>query len=185
MVRLIKEQRAKDLERAPGALTAPPRSKVAKNKSKKPKKKEETSEEKVRMVDYVIEELMAGSSLHRICNQPDMPKRATILRWISELHNAEETKQIIETAKLLQSEALFDDIQEVTNEVRAGGLTPSAGKVIIDSLQWRAEKLNPRKFAEQKANKENGPPIHVAVINSGMTSSEAAMVYIECIRGVS
>ena len=42
-----------------------------------------------------------------------------------------------------------DRIQDVAEDVLKGKIDPQAGKVAISAFQWRASKLDPKKYGEK------------------------------------
>jgi len=106
-----------------------------------------TKKEKDKIVKEICIKLSDGQSLRQICNDKKMPHRVTILRWLNE---DEDYATDIARARSLQADALDDDIQDVINEIRRGDIDYNAGKAVIWGLQWRAAKLKPEKYGEQK-----------------------------------
>lgn len=106
-----------------------------------------TKKEKDKIVKEICIKLSDGQSLRQICSDKKMPHRVTILRWLNE---DEEYASDTARARSLQADALDDDIQDVINEIRRGDIDYNAGKAVIWGLQWRAAKLKPEKYGEQK-----------------------------------
>ena len=106
-----------------------------------------TKKEKDKIVKEICIKLSDGQSLRQICGDKKMPHRVTILRWLNE---DEDYATDIARARSLQADALDDDIQDVINEIRRGDIDYNAGKAVIWGLQWRAAKLKPEKYGEQK-----------------------------------
>ena len=106
-----------------------------------------TKKEKDKIVKEICIKLSDGQSLRQICSDKNMPHRVTILRWLNE---DEEYAADTARARSLQADALDDDIQDVINEIRRGDIDYNAGKAVIWGLQWRAAKLKPEKYGEQK-----------------------------------
>lgn len=106
-----------------------------------------TKKEKDKIVKEICIKLSDGQSLRQICSNKNMPHRVTILRWLNE---DEEYAADTARARSLQADALDDDIQDVINEIRRGDIDYNAGKAVIWGLQWRAAKLKPEKYGEQK-----------------------------------
>jgi len=96
---------------------------------------------------------MDGKSLREICDTPKMPNRSTVLRW---MNNDEEFAAVIARARSMQADALDDEIQQVTNDIRAGVLDYNAGRVIIWAMQWRASKMRPQRYGDKLDIKSDG-----------------------------
>jgi hypothetical protein len=106
-----------------------------------------TKKEKDKIMKEICLKISDGQSLRQICRDKKMPHRVTILRWLNE---DEEYAADTARARSLQADALDDDIQDVINEIRRGDIDYNAGKAVIWGLQWRAAKLRPEKYGEQK-----------------------------------
>ncbi len=53
------------------------------------------------------------------------------------------------SARSSHGEMMDDRIQEVAEDVLSGKTDPQAGKVAISAFQWRASKLDPKKYGER------------------------------------
>lgn len=53
-------------------------------------------------------------------------------------------------ARASHGEMMDDRIQDVAEGVLAGNIDPQAGKVAISAFQWRASKLDPKKYGERQ-----------------------------------
>src|SRR5207302_7272030 len=62
------------------------------------------------VADLICERLIGGESLRQICQDPKMPARSTIFRWVQE---HKEFARQYRLAKKLQIDALFDEILEI------------------------------------------------------------------------
>lgn len=114
-----------------------------------------TDEEKEQVINRIADGLMDGQSLRKICSADDMPNKATVLRWMEDEENQHLTT-IIARARSLQSEAKFDDMDDIMAEVRSGDLDPQAARVIIWGIQWQLSKLRPKKYGEKQQIEHSG-----------------------------
>lgn len=69
-----------------------------------------------------------------------------LYKW---LQNEEDMLQKYTKAKVVQAKCIENQIQEVMAELRAGILAPDAARVIINSLQWRAARKDPRAYGDK------------------------------------
>ncbi len=141
-----------------------------------------TYEQKVEIVERIADRLMDGESLRKICESEDMPPKTTVLRWLNDSTN-QELVTTIARARGLQSDAKFDQMDDILVEVRDGTLDPNAAKVILWALQWQLAKLKPKKYGDkliQEHSGIDGRPIQT--ISSDMNAEQAARIYREMIE---
>lgn len=55
-------------------------------------------------------------------------------------------RPLYEGARVRQAEAVLDEIAGIEEEVQHNGMDPKAAQVLIGSKQWRAERLNPKRY---------------------------------------
>ena len=113
-------------------------------------------------MDTILNRLIEGESLRRICADPDMPDRRTVMRWQDE--DAEfDTK--CARAREWQGDYMDDLILETANACTSE--TAQADRVKISAYQWRASKLAPKKYGEKVTQEmvgAGGGPIAVQTI---------------------
>jgi hypothetical protein len=96
----------------------------------------------------ILDGLMAGESLRRLCQKErTLPDRTTITRWIAD--DAEFAARCAR-ARAETADLMDDRILEVAEKVEKGQLDARAGSVVISALQWRASKLQPKRFGDHK-----------------------------------
>ena len=94
----------------------------------------------------ICDRLSQGETLVRICEDSDMPSRATVYAWMDE---RSEFQTRCARAREAQAEFMDHRILGVADRVESGDLDPQAAKVVLSALQWRAAKLNPRRYGER------------------------------------
>ncbi len=94
-----------------------------------------------------------NESLRAICRDEHMPNKSTILEW---MNGSDELADHYARARLLQADGLDDDVADVVQEVREGKLDPKAAKVIIWAHQWRAARMNPKRYGDKIDHKHSG-----------------------------
>lgn len=95
-----------------------------------------------------------GQSVFTICKLPHMPASTTVYRYIAkegELAKAYQAALHMRTDK--QAEQIVETSRELQLRAEAGASTEevNAGKVLINSLQWTAARLNPAKYGDKQA----------------------------------
>jgi hypothetical protein len=108
-----------------------------------------------------------------------MPIRVTIFRWLEKYPDFESN---FLRARRLQADYMDDLVQDTADN--STPLTANSDRVKIMAYQWRAERLNCRKFGpppsrQQISGPDGGP---VRQITSGMTAQEAVEAYQAMLR---
>lgn len=127
------------------------------------------------LADEICERIANGESVRKICEDDDKPNRRTVMRWL-ETHEDFATK--CARARLLQADALEEEMQEVADDgtndwmerrseaEKGGGIMTGwvlngehvqRSKLRVSTLQWRAAKLNPKKYGEKITQEQTGP----------------------------
>lgn len=127
------------------------------------------------LADAICQRIALGESMRGICRDDDMPDRGTVLNWLAE-HEDFATK--CGRARVLCADALEEQMQEVADdgtndwmerrseaEKGAGVMTGwvlngehvQRSKLRVSTLQWRAAKLNPKKYGEKITQEQTGP----------------------------
>lgn len=99
------------------------------------------------LADAICERLMDGASLVKICADESMPNRSTVMRWM-QADEAFATK--CAHARVLQSDLMDDMILDTANACTPE--TAAADRVKISAYQWRAAKLEPKKYGDKIEN---------------------------------
>lgn len=103
--------------------------------------------------------LIEGKSLRKICERDDMPDRRTVINWM-EAHPEFYAKYA--KARRLQADLMDDliiDTAESTNSDNA-----NASRVKIAAYQWRASRLEPRRYGDKTAiigGSEEDAPVQI------------------------
>lgn len=96
--------------------------------------------------ETIINGLMDGLSLVKICAADDMPNRRTVLRWM-EADDAFATK--CARARTMQADLMDDKVIDLIDNITPE--TAAADRVKLAALQWRASKLAPKKYGDKLA----------------------------------
>ena len=91
---------------------------------------------------------LESHSLRRLCAlNPDLPCRDSITDYMGV--NADFSAKCAR-AREDHAEVMDDKILDVAEKVENGTLDPKAGSVVISAYQWRASKLKPKKYGDNK-----------------------------------
>lgn len=107
---------------------------------------------------------MLGDSLTKICDDPRMPGRRTVVRWLADPRLA-QFREMYYYARRVQAELLVDEIFEIADDTskdwkpkynKKGELVDwvpdneaiQRSRVRIDTRKWYAAKLVPRIYGD-------------------------------------
>lgn len=104
------------------------------------------------ITDIICDLIADGKSVRQICvfykDDNNFPSRSTILRWLNQYPDFEAK---CARARTLQGDENFDRTGEVIDKLENGSMLPEVGRVILSGLQWRASKLNSKKYGEKSS----------------------------------
>jgi hypothetical protein len=96
--------------------------------------------------DFICEGLMDGKSMRQICDEPGMPNRSTVLRWMEERPDfASKCARARELQADLMDDLVLEEAKTCTND------NAQAARVRIAAYQWRAAKLAPKRYGDKIA----------------------------------
>lgn len=120
--------------------------------------------------DIICELVADGFSVRRICEEPGMPTRLTVMNWLDEQPGF-YTKFV--RARLIQADYMDDMILETANNVTSD--SAQADRVRIAAYQWRAARLAPKKFGDRlDINPDQDRPMHVSAKTDGQRAKAMA-----------
>lgn len=100
-------------------------------------------------IEGVLSKIAAGMSLRDICMIEDYIYSTVQLRLTTD----PELRPLYEAARTRQAEAVLDEIKEIEERLEGGEgrdpIDPKAAAVLIGSKQWRAARLNPKRYGER------------------------------------
>lgn len=105
----------------------------------------------------VLERIAAGESVRQICADPGMPERTTVRYW---LLNDPQFSAIHARARELQAEAQAERMEEVEEKVISGEIDPNAARVVLGSMQWRTERMAPKRWGSKVEHAVTGELTH-------------------------
>jgi len=110
------------------------------------------------LADTICARLAAGESLRTICEDPDLPHIATVLRWVDTIPAFGEQYA---RAREVQADAFAEEIVGI-----ADTCTDAAkARVQIDARKWLAGKLRPKKWGE--VERSGGVAVQINNNNTG------------------
>lgn len=118
------------------------------------------------LADAICERLIDGESLVKICADESMPNRSTVMRWM-QADEAFATK--CARARVLQSDLMDDMILDCAKACTPE--TAAADRVKISAYQWRASKLEPKKYGDKIEQTHQGPgggPVMISSVDGDL-----------------
>lgn len=107
--------------------------------------------------DKICELIADGKSIRQICimfkDEKGFPSRSTILRWLGSNPDFEAK---CARARTLQADENFDRTGEIIDKLESGMILPDVARVVLSGLQWRAAKLNAKKYGDKTVNEHSG-----------------------------
>ncbi len=117
------------------------------------------------LADNICERISTGESLRSICKDADMPRLATIFRWLA---NNKSFSDQYARAREEQAETLADEIVQIADDglndtyVDENGNQRTDQDVIarsrlrVEARKWVASKLKPKKYGEKMSQEISG-----------------------------
>lgn len=93
-------------------------------------------------LDALLGVISSGVSLRDACTMADIVYSTVQKR----LTDDPVLRPLYEGARVRQAEAVLDEIAGIEHAVQHEDMDPKAAQVLIGSKQWRAERLNPRRY---------------------------------------
>ena len=103
---------------------------------------------KTEIADEICEWLMSGKSLRSYCDQPGKTPFTTVLGWLRDESN-EEFRTKYARARETQAEVLADELMQIADEDKIDALKLQHDKMKIETRQWIASKLLPKKYGNR------------------------------------
>lgn len=101
------------------------------------------------IANKVCDRLADGESLRSICQDPDMPTKAAVFRWLGA--NQEFADQYAR-ARETQADSLFDDILVIADTEDDA----AKARVRIDARKWMAGKMRPKVYGDKIGVEHSG-----------------------------
>src|SRR5271156_6972564 len=121
--------------------------------------------------DEICNRIADGESLRAICEDADMPDKATVFRWLSAEQHKDFRNQYIR-AREAQADSLVDDILLIADDARndwmkrngenatgyqENGEAWRRSALRIDARKWLAGKMAPKKYGDKQQLEHHGP----------------------------
>lgn len=136
--------------------------------------------EKIRQ--EILQLIIAGESVRRICDREGMPCKSTVMNWIAA---DPEFRVAYAAAKALYAEVLAEEIIEIADDAKYDWVEGENGKELdyehvqrarlrIDSRKWLAARLSPKRYGDS-AMLKIGEAEAAPSAASGLSQNEIAV----------
>lgn len=99
-----------------------------------------------------------GESLKKITDEPDMPSRPTVHKW---LIDKPEFLNNYEASKALQADVFADEMDEIAHSEQ---YDVQRARLIIDTRKWVASKLKPKKYGDKLDMTSDGKALPTPIL---------------------
>jgi hypothetical protein len=122
----------------------------------------------------ICEEIASGRSLRTICEDDDMPDKATVFRWLAE---RETFRDQYARAREAQADAMLEEILDIADDGRNDSYKDDEGNVRtdqdviarsrlrVDTRKWAMSKMAPKKYGDKLDLSHSGNVTLVPQIN--------------------
>ena len=98
--------------------------------------------------DEICEWIASGKSLRAYCRIDGKPSLSTVMDWLNDEAN-EDFRIKYARARETQAEVLADELMEIADEDKGDALKLQHDKMKIETRQWIAAKLLPKKYGNK------------------------------------
>lgn len=132
------------------------------------------------LVNEILDRLADGEGLWKICQDPRMPSRGTILRWAAD--DSQGFRDKYARAMNIGMDSQVDDAERIARDGSNDWMETEDGAVlnhehiqrsrlIVDTIKWKASKIAPKKYGDRIAQEVSGP-------DGGAIKSEHVIVFV-------
>jgi hypothetical protein len=117
-----------------------------------------------RVAAKVLAELAEGKSLRAVCDEPGMPARTTVLRWLAAREDFrlayDEARQVGTYRVVDDIDQMLDDLPKLVREAHDSGVNENALvqalRTQLDGKKWLLSKIMPSRFGDRAAVEVTG-----------------------------
>ena len=105
--------------------------------------------------EVICARIADGEGLRSICRDEAMPGRQTVMDWLnSQGLQFDEFRAKYARARELQGDLLDEQIQQVADVATPEDV--QVAKLRVETMKWRAAKLNPKKYGDKIQTEHSG-----------------------------
>lgn len=106
-----------------------------------------------KITDEICMRIAGGESLRSICKDEHLPEKSSVLLWVVNGREIEETERKFSDQYHAAREAAgyshADEALDLRYELRDGDIDHLTAKVILDALKWGAERMAPKGHSQR------------------------------------
>lgn len=141
--------------------------------------------------DEICLRLAEGGSLVKICEDPKMPHRSTVLTWaLGQVEDAsiDGFPDRYAQARDVQAEVFIDQAIPISDDTEGeqSSAAVQAAKLRVDTRKWYASKLRPAVYGERKAMEltgKGGGPIETSSVDWSKVPIDLRRQVLACLEG--
>lgn len=112
------------------------------------------SEYDFKLCEKICESVAEGFNIKTVLkSEKDYPDFSTWCRWKRE---HEELYNLYTRSIQDKAESVDEEIDSIYDQIKAKEIDPAAGRLLIDTLKWKAAKYYPKMFGEKTAVEHSG-----------------------------
>lgn len=116
------------------------------------------------LVAEICSLMASGKSLRSICASDDKPCMTSVFLWLTKYPTFADNYA---KAQKERSEAMFEEMLEIGDDVEAEPAAVSKAKLRVDTRKWALARMNPKKYGdkvEQTVVGADGGPVQIQKI---------------------
>ena len=108
----------------------------------------------------ISQRIADDESIMAICSDPHMPDRDTLRRWMHKGREGDERYiklyASIARARAEQPHSTYNRMIDIEHQVLSNDVNPNAARVVLDSMRWRASRMDPKQYGDHKQLEVSG-----------------------------
>lgn len=128
------------------------------------------SEYDLKLCEEICAEVANGFNIKTVLSsRQEYPDFTTWCRWKRE---HDELCNLYTRSIQDKAESVDEEIDLIMSEVKAGDIDPPAGRLLIDTLKWKASKYYPKMFGDKVDMTTNGKDLPAIGVDYSKLSTE-------------
>lgn len=112
------------------------------------------SEYNLQMCEEICEQVAAGQNIKKVLeSKEEYPTFPTWCRWKRE---HDELFNLYTRSIQDKAESVDEEIDNIYQSIKEGSIDPSSGRLLIDTLKWKAGKYYPKMFGDKVQQEHSG-----------------------------
>lgn len=99
--------------------------------------------------DYICEQMSHGRTLNKICAEPGMPSKGTVMEWVLKDDGGFAAQYA--RARALMLEHWAEEVADVADDCGTDNAEVAKARLRVDSRKWLLSKLRPEQYGDRVA----------------------------------